>query len=133
MTTLQATNDITLDQAHAAVEAALRKSQEMGVRMDIAVVDAGASPQAHTHSNISTFIIDLDLEPEVRAHAPLTSRPLLPHSVCAALPTHAHTFLISRSSHAHLHRAPRTAGTVRQAAARVQRHRVGILEPVLRQ
>jgi uncharacterized protein GlcG (DUF336 family) len=46
MTTLQATNDITLQQAHAAVEAALRKSEEMGVRMDIAVVDAGANLKA---------------------------------------------------------------------------------------
>ncbi len=34
--------DITLQQAHAAIEAALEKSQEMGVRMNIAVVDGGA-------------------------------------------------------------------------------------------
>jgi uncharacterized protein GlcG (DUF336 family) len=38
--------DITLDQAHAAVEAAIAKSNEMGVKMDIAVVDAGANLKA---------------------------------------------------------------------------------------
>ena len=36
-------SDITLQQAQAAVNAALQKSTEMGVRMDIAVVDAGAN------------------------------------------------------------------------------------------
>jgi uncharacterized protein GlcG (DUF336 family) len=35
--------DITLQQAHAAVEAALEKSQEIGVKMNIAVVDGGAN------------------------------------------------------------------------------------------
>ena len=35
--------DITLDQAHDAVKAARKKSEEMGVKMDIAVVDAGAN------------------------------------------------------------------------------------------
>lgn len=39
-------SDITLDQAQAAVDAALAKSQEMGVKMDIAVVDAGANLKA---------------------------------------------------------------------------------------
>ena len=38
--------DITLEQAHAAVEAALAKSAEMGVAMDIAIVDAGANLKA---------------------------------------------------------------------------------------
>ena len=38
--------DITLEQAHKAVEAALKKSEEMGVKMDIAVVDAGANLKA---------------------------------------------------------------------------------------
>ena len=38
--------DITLDQAHHAVEAALTKAGEMGVKMDIAVVDAGANLKA---------------------------------------------------------------------------------------
>ncbi|MEZ5346023.1 MAG: heme-binding protein [Pyrinomonadaceae bacterium] len=36
-------NDITLDQAHDVVKAARKKSEEMGVKMDIAVVDAGAN------------------------------------------------------------------------------------------
>jgi len=38
--------DITLKQAHAAVEAALEKSQEIGVKMNIAVVDGGANLKA---------------------------------------------------------------------------------------
>ena len=38
--------DITLQQAHEAVEAALKKSAEMGVKMDIAVVDTGANLKA---------------------------------------------------------------------------------------
>ena len=38
--------DITLDQAHHAVEVALTKAGEMGVKMDIAVVDAGANLKA---------------------------------------------------------------------------------------
>ena len=38
--------DISLDQAVAAVEAAIAKSNEMGVKMDIAVVDAGANLKA---------------------------------------------------------------------------------------
>ena len=38
--------DITLKQADAAVAAALKKSGEMGVKMDIAVVDAGANLKA---------------------------------------------------------------------------------------
>ena len=41
-----AANDITLDQAHAAVKAAIRKSEEMGVKMDIAVVDTGVRLKA---------------------------------------------------------------------------------------
>jgi len=36
-------SDITLQQAEAAVQAAINKSAEMGVKMDIAVVDAGAN------------------------------------------------------------------------------------------
>lgn len=36
-------SDITLDQAHDVVKAARKKSEEMGVKMDIAVVDAGAN------------------------------------------------------------------------------------------
>ena len=39
-------SDITLNQAHSAVEAALAKSGELGVKMDIAVVDAGANLKA---------------------------------------------------------------------------------------
>ena len=38
--------DITLNQAHQAVDAALTKANEMGVKMDIAVVDAGANLKA---------------------------------------------------------------------------------------
>ncbi len=38
--------DISLEQDHAAVDAALKKSNEMGVKMDIAVVDAGANLKA---------------------------------------------------------------------------------------
>ena len=38
--------DISLTQAQQAVEAALGKSKEMGVKMDIAVVDAGANLKA---------------------------------------------------------------------------------------
>ena len=36
-------SDITLQQARAAIDAALARSSEMGVAMDIAVVDAGAN------------------------------------------------------------------------------------------
>lgn len=36
-------SDITLQQARAAIDAALAKSSEMGVAMDIAIVDAGAN------------------------------------------------------------------------------------------
>ncbi len=39
-------SDITLEQAQAAVEAAVAKSREMGVLMDIAVVDAGTNLKA---------------------------------------------------------------------------------------
>ena len=38
--------DITLAQAQQAVDAALDKSREMGVKMDVAVVDAGANLKA---------------------------------------------------------------------------------------
>ena len=40
------TNDITLDQAHAAVEAAAKKAQEINTKMDICVVDAGGNLKA---------------------------------------------------------------------------------------
>ena len=39
-------SDITLTQARAAVDAALKKSDEIGVKMDICVVDAGANLKA---------------------------------------------------------------------------------------
>ena len=42
----QNTNDITLDQAHAALEAAAKKAQEINTKMDIAVVDAGGNLKA---------------------------------------------------------------------------------------
>ena len=38
--------DVTREQAQAAVEAALRKSKELDVKMNIAVVDAGANLKA---------------------------------------------------------------------------------------
>lgn len=38
--------DITLTQAQAALDAALRKAQELGLRQDIAIVDAGANLKA---------------------------------------------------------------------------------------
>jgi len=42
----QNTNDISLDQAHAAVEAAAKKAQEINTKMDICVVDAGGNLKA---------------------------------------------------------------------------------------
>lgn len=36
-------NDITLDQAHEVVKTARKKAEEIGTKMDIAVVDAGAN------------------------------------------------------------------------------------------
>jgi len=40
------TKDISLEQAKAAVEAAIKKSEEIGTLMDIAVVDAGGNLKA---------------------------------------------------------------------------------------
>ena len=42
----QNANDITLDQAHAALEAASKKAQEINTKMDICVVDAGGNLKA---------------------------------------------------------------------------------------
>ena len=39
-------NDITLDQAHAALEAAAKKATEINTKMDIAIVDAGGNLKA---------------------------------------------------------------------------------------
>ena len=39
-------NDITLQQARTAVTAAIEKSQELGLKMNIAIVDAGANLKA---------------------------------------------------------------------------------------
>ena len=39
-------SDITLTQAHKAVEAAVKKAEEIGAKMDIAVVDSGANLKA---------------------------------------------------------------------------------------
>lgn len=39
-------SDISLEQAQAAVEAAINKATEIGTKMDIAVVDAGANLKA---------------------------------------------------------------------------------------
>lgn len=41
-----AAKDISLDQAQAAVAAAIAKSKEIGTKMDIAIVDAGANLKA---------------------------------------------------------------------------------------
>lgn len=38
--------NITLEQAQTAIEAAIRKSEELGVKMNIAVVDSGANLKA---------------------------------------------------------------------------------------
>jgi len=38
--------DITLDQAHAVLDAALKKARQIDTKMDIAVVDAGANLKA---------------------------------------------------------------------------------------
>jgi uncharacterized protein GlcG (DUF336 family) len=40
------TKDISLDQANAALEAAVKKSDEIGTKMDIAIVDAGGNLKA---------------------------------------------------------------------------------------
>ncbi|MEX0991756.1 MAG: heme-binding protein [Actinomycetota bacterium] len=40
------TKDISLDQANAALESAIKKSEEIGTKMDIAVVDAGGNLKA---------------------------------------------------------------------------------------
>ncbi len=42
----EAMNDITMEQARAAVDAARKKSQELGVQMNIAIVDDGANLKA---------------------------------------------------------------------------------------
>lgn len=39
-------SDITLEQARVVVDAALKKAEEIGTKMDIAVVDAGANLKA---------------------------------------------------------------------------------------
>jgi len=39
-------SDITIEQAQKAIEAAIKKSREIGVKMDIAIVDAGANLKA---------------------------------------------------------------------------------------
>jgi uncharacterized protein GlcG (DUF336 family) len=39
-------SDLTIQQARAAVDAALKRSQQLGVKMNIAIVDAGANLKA---------------------------------------------------------------------------------------
>ena len=39
-------NEMSLEQARAAVNTALEKSKEIGVKMNVAVVDAGANLKA---------------------------------------------------------------------------------------
>ena len=43
------TSDISLDQAHAVVHAALDKAKAIDTKMDIAVVDAGGNLKAFFH------------------------------------------------------------------------------------
>jgi len=45
-TAVEAQNDISLEQARGAVTAAIQKAKELGVKMNIAVVDAGANLKA---------------------------------------------------------------------------------------
>ena len=40
------TKDLSLDQANAAIEAAIKKAEEIGTKMDIALVDVGANLKA---------------------------------------------------------------------------------------
>jgi uncharacterized protein GlcG (DUF336 family) len=40
------TKDLSLDQANAALEAAIKKAEEIGTKMDIAIVDVGANLKA---------------------------------------------------------------------------------------
>jgi uncharacterized protein GlcG (DUF336 family) len=40
------TKDLSLDQANAALESAIKKAEEIGTKMDIALVDAGANLKA---------------------------------------------------------------------------------------
>jgi uncharacterized protein GlcG (DUF336 family) len=40
------TKDLSLDQANAALEAAVKKAEEIGTKMDIAIVDVGANLKA---------------------------------------------------------------------------------------
>lgn len=46
MTQTAIVNDIQLDQARAMVTAAIKKAEEIGAKMDIAIVDAGANLKA---------------------------------------------------------------------------------------
>jgi len=45
-TAVETQNDISLEQARGAVTAAINKSKELGVKMNIAIVDAGANLKA---------------------------------------------------------------------------------------
>ena len=47
-------NDITLEQAQAAVEAAKAKAAEINTLMDIAVVDAGANLKAFVRMDVAS-------------------------------------------------------------------------------
>ncbi|MEX0832290.1 MAG: heme-binding protein [Actinomycetota bacterium] len=45
------TKDLSLDQANAAIEAAIKKSEEIGTLMDIALVDAGGNLKAFSRQD----------------------------------------------------------------------------------
>src|SRR3954464_10596918 len=42
----QTTKDITLDQAHKVLEAAVKKAQELKIKQNVAIVDAGGNLKA---------------------------------------------------------------------------------------
>ena len=51
------TSDISLDQSRTAVSAAIEKANEIGTKMDIAIVDAGANLKAFARMDLSLIHI----------------------------------------------------------------------------
>ena len=62
--------DISLEQAQKAVEAALKKSTDMGVKMDIAVVDAGANLKAFARMD-GAWLGSIDIAQKKGTYSPL--------------------------------------------------------------
>jgi uncharacterized protein GlcG (DUF336 family) len=57
------TKDISLDQAQAVIDAAIKKSQELGIKEDIAIVDAGGNLKAFIRmDNAWTGSIDIAMK-----------------------------------------------------------------------